>query len=137
MDEVFKKLNYKGQKKVYCFNYPESFQANLDSLKDDATIWTEPSKEPDMEYVLFFATRLKEVNDFAQAIVPGLKGDAILYLCYPKGTSKKFKCDFNRDSCWEDMAKHGLEGVRMVAIDDDWSAMRFRKSEFVKSKDKR
>jgi hypothetical protein len=30
------------------------------------------------------------------------------------------------------MGKLGYESVRMVAIDEDWSALRFRKVEFVK-----
>jgi hypothetical protein len=137
MNEVFKKLNYKGQKTVYCIDHPESFIVNLESLAGEAIVKKEIGKDSDLEYVLFFATKLKEVNDFAVSAAPRLKGDAIFYLCYPKGTSKKFKCDFNRDTCWADMAKYDLEGVRMVAIDDDWSAMRFRKKEFVKSKDKR
>jgi hypothetical protein len=53
-------------------------------------------------------------------------------MCYPKGTSKKFKCNFNRDSGWQVMGQHGLEGVRQVAIDEDWSALRFRKVEFIR-----
>ncbi|MFO0864429.1 MAG: hypothetical protein U0744_07225 [Gemmataceae bacterium] len=31
------------------------------------------------------------------------------------------------------MGTLGFEGVRVVAIDEDWSAMRFRRVEFVKN----
>ena len=31
------------------------------------------------------------------------------------------------------MGKAGFEGVRMVAIDEDWSAVRFRRVEFIKT----
>jgi hypothetical protein len=59
--------------------------------------------------------------------------DAVLWIAYPKGTSKKYRCEFNRDSGWTLLAAAGFEGVRMIAIDDDWSAIRFRRAEFVKS----
>ncbi len=50
----------------------------------------------------------------------------------PKGTSKKHTCDFSRDSGWQIMGDLGYEPVRMVSIDDDWSAFRFRKVENIK-----
>ena len=34
--------------------------------------------------------------------------------------------DLNRDILWRHMQKKGLSGVRQVAIDEVWSAMRFR-----------
>jgi hypothetical protein len=40
--------------------------------------------------------------------------------------------DINRDSGWESIQKLGFETVRAVSIDDDWSALRFRFSQFVK-----
>jgi hypothetical protein len=49
-----------------------------------------------------------------------------------QGTSKKYRCEFNRDTGWAAVAAHNLETVRMVAIDEDWSALRFRDVAFVK-----
>jgi hypothetical protein len=49
-----------------------------------------------------------------------------------KGTSKKYSCDFNRDDGWEVLRQAGFDSVRQVAIDDDWSALRFRRFEFIK-----
>ena len=52
--------------------------------------------------------------------------DGLLWLCYPKGTSK-VKTDVNRDILNRRLAEeYGLEGVAMVSIDDTWSAMRFK-----------
>lgn len=56
----------------------------------------------------------------------------LLWFAYPKGTSKKYKCDFNRDDGWEPLRKLGFDTVRQVAIDEDWSALRFRRVEFIK-----
>jgi hypothetical protein len=61
-----------------------------------------------------------------------LIGDGQLCFVYPKGSSKKFQCDFNRDTGWSVLGEKGFEPVHMVAIDDDWSALRFRRVEFIK-----
>ncbi len=34
--------------------------------------------------------------------------------------------NISRDSGWQPLGDLGYEGVRQVAIDDDWSALRFR-----------
>jgi len=44
---------------------------------------------------------------------------------YLKGTAKT-KTDINRDSLHAYARTVGLEGVSLVSIDDDWSAMRFK-----------
>ena len=49
-----------------------------------------------------------------------------------KKSSKNYKCDFERDSGWDILGEHGFEPVRIVAIDEDWSALRFRRVEFIK-----
>ena len=50
-----------------------------------------------------------------------------------KGSSKRYTCDFNRDTGWHVLGEAGFEPVRQVAIDEDWSALRFRRVEFIKS----
>lgn len=61
-----------------------------------------------------------------------MNGDAILWFAYPKGTSKKYKCEFNRDNGWDVIRAAGFDTVRAVAIDEDWSALRFRRKEFIR-----
>jgi hypothetical protein len=51
-----------------------------------------------------------------------LSGPAILWFCYPKGG----RADINRDTLWPMVAVHGLRPITQVAIDETWSALRFR-----------
>ena len=74
-----------------------------------------------------------ELQAAADAVLPKAQGDAVVWFAYPKGTSKRYKCEFNRDSGWAPMGAAGFEGVRMVAIDEDWSAFRFRRVEHIKT----
>ena len=43
------------------------------------------------------------------------------------------RCEFDRDSGWEVLGQAGFEPVRMIAIDADWSALRFRRVEYILS----
>lgn len=133
MDDVFKKLNYKGQTSVYAINAPESFTVNLDSIAQEAAIVTDLNNAKDIEFVIAFVTQQAQIDNLVPQIAPLLKGDAVLWMCYPKGTSKKYKCDFNRDNGWDIMGQYDMEAVRAVAIDEDWSALRFRKVAYIKT----
>jgi hypothetical protein len=73
-----------------------------------------------------------EVDEASDRIARLAEGDAVIWFAYPKGTSKRYTCDFNRDNGWNRMNAAGFVTVRAVAIDEDWSGLRFRRKEFVK-----
>jgi len=132
MPSVFDKLNLKNQSRIVVLNAPQSFEAELGRLKGVAVIRSlEDSGE--IEFSLAFVTKQKEVDTLAQAIAKKAKGDAVVWFAYPKGTSKKYTCEINRDTGWGALVRAGFEPVRMVAIDEDWSAKRYRRGEYVKS----
>jgi hypothetical protein len=49
----------------------------------------------------------------------------VLWICYPQKTSA-IASDVNRDIAWAPLAEAGYRPVTQVAIDDTWSALRFR-----------
>lgn len=132
MDDVFKKLNYKGQSVIYVINAPQSFDKNLREMKELASVKTALPKSDEIEFVLSFVTKQKEVDALAKQIASSMSSDGLLWFAYPKGTSKKYTCEFNRDNGWNELGAMGYEPVRMVAIDEDWSALRFRNVEHIK-----
>jgi hypothetical protein len=96
------------------------------------TVFSEPTKTKGCTYAIAFVTTQAQVNMAAKALDKVLEGDAILWMCYPKGTSKRYSCDFNRDTGWQPLGDQGFEPVRQVAIDADWSALRFRRVQYIK-----
>ena len=130
MHALLKKLNHKEQA-IYCLNAPPSFLNAL--AQSGATVYDHIKTAKEIEFVLAFVTAQKEIDNLVPELVPKLNGDAVLWMCYPKGSSKKFKCDFNRDTGWAVLGAYNLEGVRMVAIDEDWSALRFRNVAYIKT----
>ena len=114
-------------------NSPASFEAELCAMKQETEIFKDPKAIDNIEFCLCFLSTFKEIEAFLETIKDKLKGDVILWLCYPKGCSKKYTCDSNREPGWASVAKYNLEPFRKVAIAKDWSALRFRKVEFIKS----
>ncbi len=128
---VFEKLNLKDESEIVVVNSPKSFHPALAAL-ENIRIVTSPARAKVIDFALVFATKQKEV-DAAAASIPG-KGseDVKLWIAYPKQSSKRYTCEFNRDSGWQSLGAAGFEPVRMVAIDEDWSALRFRRAEKIK-----
>jgi hypothetical protein len=132
MPTTFDKLNLKSQKEILVLNAPESFEKEVAGLKG-VEVHRQVGKVKQFEFALAFATQRTEVAKLSKALAAKADGDAILWFAYPKGTSKKYQADFNRDDGWDDLKKAGFDTVRAVAIDEDWSALRFRRVEFIKS----
>ncbi len=133
MDATFKKMNFKSEPEVLVLQAPQSFQANMQAMEGLTTFKTSLDDAGPLRFCIAFVTMQEEVDRFAEAIAPRMEGDAALWFCYPKGTSKKYTCNFNRDTGWAALGRLGWEPVRQVAVDEDWSALRFRKVEFIKT----
>jgi hypothetical protein len=132
MNDLLKKLNYTGQEPVIVLNAPAEFATTLLDLSKAATVNTAPSKVKACGFAMLFATKQQEVDAGIRMLAPKLQGDATLWIAYPKGSSKKYRCEFNRDTGWAEVGEAGFEPVRQVVIDADWSALRFRRVGFIK-----
>lgn len=131
MTPLFRKLNLKDHREIVVLNAPESFDTELTKL-DAVTVVRKLGRMTNVEFALAFAISQAELDRVSKDLAARAKGDAIIWIAYPKGTSKRFRCEFNRDSGWSVLRGAGFESVRVVAIDEDWSALRFRRIEFVK-----
>ncbi|TAG98698.1 MAG: hypothetical protein EAZ17_09130 [Sphingobacteriales bacterium] len=87
--------------------------------------------------VIHFVQKPADVQKAAKVINSILEADGVLWMVYPKKTSKKYKSDITRDDGWQALGDHGYEPVSLVSIDDDWSALRFRKVDFIKTMTRR
>jgi hypothetical protein len=95
-----------------------------------AALINAPAKVPDLprardaksaDAVIVFAAHARDL-----ARVPKSIGEtARLWVCYPK--AGKLETDLSRDKLWPLMEERGWEGVRLVALDDSWSGMAFRR----------
>lgn len=130
---LLQKLNFKAQPAVALVNLPAELAALAEAFAAETTVYTDLEVVETVPFVLAFATRQAEVDALAEQAAGKVSGDGIVWVAYPKGTSKRYRCEFNRDTGWQVLGQHGFEGVRQVAINDDWSALRFRRVEFIKT----
>lgn len=132
MTAIFQKLNLKDQKEIVVVNTPASFEPELAALEGVA-VARDVDQPATIAFSLAFVTRLEEIEDLSARIAAKALGDALVWFAYPKASSKKYKCEFNRDTGWAALGEAGFEPVRQVAIDEDWSALRFRRVAYIKT----
>lgn len=135
MATLFSKLQYKGSDKLLLRNAPDEFQPLLAELDDTVRIDTEPVVNETYSFALVFAKTSTQIEELAAPTVAQLSEDGVLWFAYPKKSSKRYKdeTDINRDHGWQPLGDLNYEPVRQVAIDADWSALRFRPAETIKT----
>jgi hypothetical protein len=131
MPPIFAKLNLRDQPEILVVNSPDSFEKALSALRG-IKVHRRLAAAGALQFALVFVTQRGELDRLAKALTSRASGDVVLWFAYPKGTSKKYSCDFNRDDGWDLLRQSGFDSVRQVAIDADWSALRFRRVEFIK-----
>jgi hypothetical protein len=117
---------------VVVLNAPQSFEINIEGMSGLTTFVRDLSLIATTSFILAFCTKQSDLDTIALEVSQKLDGDGLLWFAYPKGTSKRYQCDFNRDTGWAILGELGFEPVRAVAIDEDWSALRFRRVEHIK-----
>lgn len=129
---LFTKLNLKAQQAIWVLNAPATFEPELAQLSQ-IIVHRDVAAQDRVAFGMAFTITQAELEAASHALSAAADGDAVIWIVYPKKSSKHFACEFNRDSGWTTLAGAGFETVRMVAIDEDWSALRFRRREHVKS----
>ena len=76
------------------------------------------------EALLVFVKTIADVDAKCAPLIEAAKQDRIAWAVYPK--AGQLGTDLNRDVLWKHLLKHDIQGVRLVAIDSVWSALRFR-----------
>jgi hypothetical protein len=125
---VLKKLRLQAGQKALLLNAPQGYLETLGELPAGVTLATQPDGEYD--FVQLFVKDRAELERYSPAAFQAVKYDGLLWLCYPKQTGK-IKSDLNRDSLWKLMQPTGFSPVMQIAIDETWSALRFRPAEKV------
>jgi hypothetical protein len=112
--DLAKKLNVKAGMKVRIVGKPAGVSLN--------GISTTASSKADG--VLVFVKTLAEVDAKCKPALDAAREDRLSWIAYPK--AGQLGTDLNRDILWKRLLDQGIQGVRQIALDDVWSAMRFR-----------
>jgi hypothetical protein len=130
MDEALaKKLQLKPGLRVKVMNPPAGYLDRLGSLPEGAVF----VDEGPADWVQLFVRNKAEVDALAPLGIAAVSPGGVLWICYPKGGAKA-GTDINRDTGWEAMHGAGWGPVMQVALDEAWSALRWRPESDVKRK---
>ncbi len=128
--ELLHKLQIKAGTRLWLINVPQAIAEEITSGAE-----VEPVHEKD-EYdgVLAFFDSPAEVEAMVPRILAEMPPDGLLWVAYRKGPAAK-ATGLNRDTGWAPLETGGWRPVRQVALDEQWSALRFRPKSLVKAKE--
>lgn len=118
-----RKLQIKPGNRVLLLNAPEGYAASLDPLPEGATVATAARGRFDVVHL--FARDSRDLARDAPKALKAVADGGVLWISYPKRSSG-VETDLTRDIGWKVVEEAGWGGVAQVAIDEVWSALRFR-----------
>jgi len=115
------KLHIKTGQRVGVINAPGFFLRLLTPLPEAVTL---ASNGP-FDHVTLFVRSKGEVDRMWATAVGAIKNGGVIWVAYPKKSSG-VNTDITRDEGWDTVVAAGWDAVSQIAIDDTWSALRFR-----------
>lgn len=112
------KLQLKPGERVTIIGAPAAVRIDL---PPDARLEAAPDRA---EAVIVFVTNRDELDARIAPAIDAARADRLCWVAYPK--AGQLGTDLNRDELARLVAQHGVRPVRQIAIDDVWSALRFR-----------
>jgi hypothetical protein len=116
------KLGIKSGARVAVLSAPAGYDATFGMLPDGIT--------PDIElngtydFVQAFARQRAALEDDFPRLKAVLNSNGALWISWPKGTSK-LPTDLNENIIREIGLNNGLVDVKVIAVDQDWSGLKF------------
>ena len=126
---LLEKLQLKDEKNLLIQGLPSSIEKQFIKLTFSKNV-TPLLKSRKIDFALVFAVSQRQLADILKDVIPALRDDATFWIAYPKLTSK-IASDLSCDKNWDFVSDYGFEAVRMIALDNVWSAGRFKKAEAI------
>lgn len=124
---LLKKLRLLSGQRALVLNPPTGYLDHLAPLPEGVILDAAAGSAGSYDFVQVFVQNSDELARLAPLAQQACRFDGMLWFCYPK-LSAKVPSDLSRDRLWELMKPTGLAPVTQIAIDETWSALRFRPS---------
>ena len=129
VDPLLKKLNHRPGMPVTVLQAPPEVEPLLYAWAEETAVRRRLARSE--TFVLAFVRNAAQLATRAPKLATALVDDGVLWVAYPKKTSKRYRSALSRDDSWAPLGDLGMEPVRSVAVDADWSAVRFRRAEHI------
>src|SRR5574337_802638 len=118
-----KKLKVKPDQRAAVVNAPDGYIKELGSLPAGVELTEKLSGK--FDWIQLFVKNRAELDKLAGRAISALKPESLLWICYPKGTSK-IQTDLTRDKGWDILQKADLKWVTLISVNETWSAFALR-----------
>jgi hypothetical protein len=123
VNPIVRKLGIKPGMRSLVVAAPPAYLKLLAPLPEGVTVSsTAAGTHP---FVQFFASSLEDIGKSVPSLLKHADRGALLWIAFPKTTSG-IESDLSRDLICEAMHGTGWRPVSIIAIDEVWSALRFR-----------
>lgn len=128
-NKLVRKLRVKPGHRVLIVNAPGNYTELLEPLPPETTFFISP--EGTFDGVHLFVINSGELQRDLAWLQEHLRPDSIFWIIYPKKSSAMIS-DLEMNQSWDETKKYGLAGVAAVAINETWTALRFRPADQLK-----
>ena len=127
-----KKLRLSAEHRVAVLNPPDGYLQQL--RPGPQNVGSELQSMQAYDVVQLFVKDVAELRRFGQAAIRAVKPGGLLWITYPKGGKTRGATDLpatpywvQRDVLGELTSETGYKPVAFVSIDDNWTALRFKR----------
>ena len=126
MKKLLEKLNYKDLQRIALLNADNKFRTRLEAVLKHTTIDADIDQRFPYHFMMVFVKNIEEVEQVAYEVIHNLSDDGVLWFCFPRKTSKKLETDLSKDYGWKSLNDYGFHGRRLITVNVDWSALKFK-----------
>ena len=119
-----RKLGIKEGFSVLLYQPPEHYWDLFLDLPENLELLEEIPSEGIVDFIHLFCTSWEELTSLSRNYMNALKKDGLLWVSWPKGKSS-IPTDLKRDPIREHLLDIGLVDVKVAAVDEDWSGLKF------------
>jgi uncharacterized protein YdeI (YjbR/CyaY-like superfamily) len=127
--KLSRKLLIKPAHRILLVNAPVNYPELLAPLPHDAKLISVPDGTFDV--IQLFVTNKAELKRDLIWLQSHLRKETVFWITYPKKSSG-IVSDLEMMQSWEETSLYGLSTVSAAAVNDTWTALRFRPAEQVK-----
>jgi hypothetical protein len=114
------KMKLKPGSRAAVINAPKNY---LEELKHNTEISQKLSGK--FDWIQIFLKNKSEADVLIPKAAKGLKPESILWIAFPKGTSK-IQTDLTRDKGWDVVKTLDLKWITLISVNETWSAFALR-----------
>ncbi len=118
-----KKLGIKEGFTVKLIHEPTHYLSLFSDFPENVTFVTTASKNS-IDFIHFFCKSFDELMDTMPTLMHLLKKSGLIWVSWPKQSSS-IHTDLKRDPIRDYVLRIGLVDVKVCAVDDDWSGLKF------------